>query len=304
MNKRLLAGCFLVLAAVAVFFVLHGGSGPDVRKRASETPPKEPLTAREIEGSRRPDAGTGRAGIRGKDVRLSVAVAGKDRELKPGESGLDTGGMARSAGKEDSQESFPRVATDTKKVVAMVNGQPVTMGDVIAPGVLQAGDSLPESTYRNFLKQAVDQSLLVGKAEELGIADSDDMAAIADSMRKDIEEMGLSSSDEEKEWEVNKFTKMAVIDELYRREGLVPKKVSRAEVNEYYDSHGDEYGWLREREAARGTSPDEIEKKVRRQIERDLEVPRIKEIREKREAYIQALHEDADIQMVKQNGMP
>lgn len=302
MKKKLLAGCFLVLAAVAVFFVLHGGSGQDVRKRAGETTPKEPLTAREKGGLRRPDAGTGRAAIQGKDVRLSVA--GKDRELKPEETGPDTGGMTSSAGKEDSQESFSRVATDTKKVVAMVNGQPVTMGDVIAPGVLQAGASLPESTYRNFLKQAVDQSLLVGKAEELGIADSDDMAAIADSMRKDIKEMGLSSSDEEKEWEVNRFTKMAVIDELYRREGLVPKKVSRAEVNEHYDNYGYEYGWLREREAAKGTSPDEIEQKVRRQIERDLEAPRIKEIRKKREAYIQTLHEDADIQMVKQTGMP
>lgn len=198
---------------------------------------------------------------------------------------------------ENKAASIPTVRTSPKKTIALVNGNPVSISDVLPPGVLQPGDSLPEAAYHKYLQNAVDQSLMLQEAGELGLMDTPEYQEMVEDMKNDLAELpGLS--DEQKQWRLEDYSRMAVVQELYQREGLTPERINNEEVDTYYEAHNDEYEWLRKRENLKGSGTEKIERRVKMEIRRDLEAPRKKEVMEKRDAYLKSLRERADIEIM------
>ncbi len=198
----------------------------------------------------------------------------------------------------DKTVKTPTVHTTPKKTVALVNGDPVSISDVLPPGVLQAGDSLPEAAYNTYLQKAIDQRLLLQEVRELGLMDTPEYQEMVEDMKDDLSELpGLT--DEQKQWRLEDYSRMAVIQELYQREGLSPERIKDEEVDTCYEAHNDEYEWLRKRENLKGSSPEKVERMVKMEIKRDLEAPRKKEVMEKRNAYLESLRERADIEIME-----
>ncbi|RLB42175.1 MAG: hypothetical protein DRH12_06390 [Deltaproteobacteria bacterium] len=193
-----------------------------------------------------------------------------------------------------SDEPFNVVAINPKGVVATVNGKPVSIEDVVPPNVLHLRDTLPATAYRKYVNKAINEALLVEKAIEEGLMDDEEYARILMDTKKDLDEIS-SLSEEDKEWRAQRVAKTALIRKLFKNEGLVAEKVTRQEVEEYYAAKSASYNWLREREVARGTTPERIEIKVRQQIKRDLVGRRRREMRREQESYIESLREEADI---------
>lgn len=299
----LIAGIVVVAGAVAVFFLFRGGTGPEDdqagTRGAGGSAAQVFLGKGDMTGAGGMSSGSGKGNPSG-------FSAGKEKKgASPGASKASGDGVAGTQKgippeevETNSAAVFPTVAADPEEVVATVNGRPVAIGNVIAPNVLQPGDTLPESAYKKYLDKAVDETLLMQQAEEEGLTDSQEYAEIVADTKKDLDEIS-SLSEEEKAWRVQRVAKMAAINELFMKEGLVAEKVTPQEVNQYYENNAGNYDWLREREAARGTSPERIERKVKQQIKRDLMAPRRKEIREKQKAYIESLREHADIKVAQ-----
>lgn len=296
MKKTVLLGGLLVIAGAAVVFsLMRKPLTPKPRNQATGmtrgSPPVAP--ARTV----RPP---GKAGLAARPHRPGPPLRKDTVSARRSAPGPGNGAGARQepeAGKKPAAV-IATVATDPGAVAATVNGQPVRMTDVMPPGVLETGARLPEGTYKAFVDQAVNASLLVQAAREMGIADDEDMARISENMRSELADVADDESPKEINWEVKHFTRTAVINELFRKEGLTAKMVGKDEVQEYYDGHSDEYDWLRKREAARGvTNPEQIERRVKEQIRQDLMLPRAKEARKKQKAYIKTLRDDADINL-------
>lgn len=297
MKKIVLIGGVLVIGGAAVVFsLMRRPLPPEPRNQATGmtrgTAPVSPGPAV------RPPGKAGRAAAPhrpGPPVRKDK-VSARGSVQGPGSS---AGALQEPAAGKKPAAVIATVATNPGAVAATVNGQPVRMTDVMPPEVLEAGARLPEGTYKAFVDQAVNASLLVQAAQEMGIADDEDMARISENMRRELAEVSDNESPEEIDWEVKHFTRTAVINELLKQKGLTAKMVGDDEVQEYYDGHSDEYDWLRKREAARGkTNPAQIERKVKEQIRQDLMLPRAQEARKKQKAYIETLREDADINLV------
>ena len=296
MKKIVLIGGVLVVGAAAVVFsLMRGHLTPEPRNQAAGmtrgTAPVSPGQAVRPPGKAGPAAIPHRSG----------PPARKDKVAAPGSipgPGSGAGARQEPAAGEKPSATIATVATNPGAVAATVNGRPVRMTDVMPPGVLNAGARLPKGTYNAFVDQAVNASLLVQAAREVGIADDEDMARISENMRRELAEVSDDESPEEIDWEVKHFTRTAVINELLRQKGLTAKMVGADEVQEYYDGHSDEYDWLRQREAARGeTNPEQVERRVKEQIRQDLMLPRAREARKKQKAYIETLREGADINL-------
>ncbi len=205
---------------------------------------------------------------------------------------------AKTAAKGTQEMPAFSVVIPDEQPPLMVNDRPVTIDDVIPPGVLKPGDSMPEMAHRKFMALAEEQRLLVQEAQEKGLADTPEFLERVADMRKDLEEES-NLSDEDKQWRLEHFTRTFLINKLYRQEGLIPERVSNKEVDLYYESQGYEYEWLRKKEALKGSSPEKIERRVRKEIKRDLEAPLKQEIGEKRKAYIESLRERSDIETLE-----
>jgi hypothetical protein len=201
----------------------------------------------------------------------------------------------------ESGGELPEVLTvdDQAETLAMVNGQPVAITDIMPPGSFDPGDMIQEESYKALIDKAIDQALLVQKAEELGGEDSDSFAVISDYLREQYKEMDLGGSPEENEWIIRNLTSAAVVNDLYQQEGLIPERVSDEEIQQYYDNNSVEYEWLRKRESARGSTPEMVERRVKEQIRRDLEEPNMREAAEKQKEYVELLRERADIEYLK-----
>ena len=296
MKKIILIGGVLVIGGAAVVFsLMRGPLTPEPRNQTTgmtrATAPVSPGPAV------LPPGKAGGAAI----PHRSGPPARKDKVAAPGSipgPGSGAGARQEPAAGEKPAAVLATVATDPGAVAATVNGRPVRMTDVMPPGVLNAGARLPKGTYNAFVDQAVNASLLVQAAREMGIADDEDMARISENMRSELAEVSDNESPKEIDWEVKHFTRTAVINELLRQKGLTAKMVGDDEVQEYYDGHSDEYDWLRQREAARGeTNPEQVERRVKEQIRQDLMLPRAREARKKQKAYIETLREGADINL-------
>jgi len=226
-----------------------------------------------------------------KDLRRASAssvgeMRGSNRDLAP------TKGVS---GKEPTapEETVSLVKPEERST--RVNDTPVSVYDVIPPGTLKPGDELPEGAHRKFMDLAEDERLLVQEAQERGLADTPEYQAMVEDMREDLTEMS-ALSDEQRQWRLEHFSTMALINELYRQEGLMPQRVSGEEADRYYETRSDDYEWVRERETLKGTSPDKIERRVRQEMRRDRAVRLNKGLRERRRAYLESLRERADIE--------
>lgn len=296
MKKIVLIGGVLVIGGAAVVFSLtREPMPPETRNQATGmtrvTAPVSPGQAVRPPGKTSGAAAPHRPGP---PVRKDKVTA--RRSVQGPWSGA--GALQEPVSGEKPAAIIATVATDPGAVAATVNGRPVRITDVMPPGVLEAGARLPKGTYKAFVDQTVNETLLVQAAQEMGIANDEDMARISGNMRRELAEVSDNESPEEIDWEVKHFTRTAVINELLKQKGLTAKMVGNDEVQEYYDGHSDEYHWLREREAARGnTNPAQIERKVKEQIRQDLMLPRAKEARKKQKAYIETLRENADINL-------
>lgn len=301
-----IAGIVVVAGAIAMLFFFRAGTGPEDHQAGIKGAGG---SAAQVSPGKGGMTGAGALSARGgkeKTSRFSAFNAGKPEKSSsskaskaPDDSAAGTReGISPEGAETRTAAVFPTVTANPEEVVATVNGRPVAIGDVIAPNVLQPGDSLPESAYKKYLDKAIDETLLMQQAQEEGLTDGKEYAEVVADMKKDLDEIS-SLSEEEKEWRVQRVAKMAAINELFMKEGLVAEKVTPQEVNQYYENNAGNYDWLREREAARGTSPERIERKIKQQIKRDLTAPRKKEIREKQKAYIQSLREDADIKIAQ-----
>lgn len=303
MKKILLIAGIVVVGAVAVFFLFRTGTGPEDEETGTKGTGGSAAQVSLGNGGMTGTGGTSAGSGKGKSSAFS---AGKEKKgaspWASKASGDGAAGTQKGISSEEAETNsaavFPTVAAHPEEVVATVNGRPVAIGDVIAPNVLQPGDTLPESAYKKYLDKAIDETLLLQQAQEEGLTDSKEYAEVVADMKKDLDEIS-SLSEEEKAWRVQRVAKMAAINDLFMKEGLVAEKVTPQEVNQYYENNAGNYDWLREREAARGTSPERIERKVKQQIKQDLMAPRRKEAREKQKAYIQSLREYADIEIAQ-----
>jgi hypothetical protein len=230
-------------------------------------------------------------------AKIQQVVPGGDAQegAPPPQEGQATRSPPKAAAKEtEAMPPFSVVIPD-EQPPSMVNGTPVTVNDVIPPGVLLPGDSLPEMAHRKFMALAEEQKLLEQAAQEKGLDDTSAFSARVEDMRQDLE-ADPNLSDEDKQWRLEHFTRMVLIGELFRQEGLIPERISRETVDAYYESHSDDYEWLRKEEASKGSSPARIETKVKQAIKRDLEAPLREEMKEKRKAYIESLREKSGME--------
>jgi len=230
-------------------------------------------------------------------AKIQQVVPGGDaqEEVPPPQEGKATRSLPKSAAKEMAAMPPFSVVIPDEQPPSMVNGTPVTIKDVIPPGVLLPGDSLPEMAHRKFMALAEEQRLLVQAAQEQGLTDRPAFLAVVAEVRQDLEE-DPRLSDEDKAWRLEYFKRTALINELYHREGLMPERISKEAVEAYYESHSGQYEWLRKEEALKGSSPEKIERKVKQAMKRDMEAPLKEEMREKRKAYIESLREKSGME--------
>jgi len=285
MKKELLIGVLLIAVAAVALFIFRGPTGTDTGKDMTSSPAKA-VTKKQIQPKKETDSK--------KAARISPAEQKKDSLLEDE--------LAADEELAEAIEATPGVVAldrDLAKPIAMVNEVEVSLGDVMPPGILTPGEPIAEHGYNAYLNMAIDRQLTVQKAQEMGIMNSEEFQSMVETMRTEFEDADPQASKEDIDWEVNYFATSAVVNEVYRKEGLLPKKITKEEVGEYYDARSADYNWLREREKARGTSDDKIERKVQDQIKRDLRDPLSREAREKQRAYLDGLREDANIEYLK-----
>lgn len=290
MKKELLVWGLLIFTAVAAVFIFRVVNDSDKEVELPESVKKEA-----VENKTKPGTDI----VKGVDSSLPNYDKGKEEEqsdIDLAEEDLPVQDMEESA---EQPPEVPTVDPELHRVAVMINGKPVTLGDVVPPGVIESGGTLHEDGYNQFINQAVDRSLLLQKAEDLGLTSTREYNAIQETMRAELGDMSMGGTEEERDWEIKYFTTSAVINELYRKEGLMPQRVSQEEIQTYYENNSVEYEWLRKREAAKGTNADKIERKVLDQIKKDLNFPSQKETREKRKAYLDELRGDANIEYLK-----
>jgi hypothetical protein len=282
MNKLIVPAIILVAAALILLLVLRPREEATV-KGVWETVETGVEAPAEKEPADRPSPGS-RVG----------------RKAPPARKEAPTREARRPPPRRPAPGDIPEVTAmpaDPEEALAVVDGIVITLDDLMPPGTLAAGEIMPREAYDKFLNKAIDDALLVGKAAEMGMADTEDFRELVEDMRKDLQEMPDLNEDDIA-WRLDRFSKMALISDLYLREGLVPERVTREEVEDYYLSHGHEYDWVRKREGIKGSDPDRIERKVKEEIKRDLALPRNQEIRERREAYLEELRLQSDIRII------
>jgi len=235
-KELLLLGTLVVTLAVALYLISR--SGTEVKEENAASVTAQPSPQKELPKSA---------------VEPSGEIGGSKRDKVPAQEAKrkKPESPAAATTPEKTPEETMRLALPEEKSVR-VNDTPVTIGNVVPPGVLKPGDEMPEDASLKFM------NLAIGGLEQ--------------------------------------FSKMALINELYRKEGLIPERVSREEVDQYYETYGGyEYDSLREREASKGTPQDKIEKMIKRQIKRDLEARLNKDLNERKSAYLDTLREQSDI---------
>ena len=278
-KELLLLGTLVVTLAVALYLISR--SGTEVKEENAASVTAQPSPQKELPKSA---------------VEPSGEIGGSKRDKVPAQEAKrkKPESPAAATTPEKTPEETMRLALPEEKSVR-VNDTPVTIGNVVPPGVLKPGDEMPEDASLKFMNLAIEQQLLVQEAKARGLADAPEYQGIVEDMKNDLAEMqGLS--EEQKQWRLEQFSKMALINELYRKEGLIPERVSREEVDQYYETYGGyEYDSLREREASKGTPQDKIEKMIKRQIKRDLEARLNKDLNERKSAYLDTLREQSDI---------
>lgn len=198
------------------------------------------------------------------------------------------------------QEGFQGVALPESphEPLAMVNDLPITAYDLFPPEVLEPGEVLPEQAYRAYLDQAIERKVLLDEARRLGMADTGTYRETIAEMEEDLQVLH-NLNEEQRQWRLKHFSETVLVDSLYKAEGLIPRRVTKEEIEEYYGEHGDEYEWLRERERRKGSDPDKIEKRVRDMIKKDIKEPISRDMREKRSAFADSLRQKANIEILR-----
>jgi len=286
MNKELVVGGILIGAAAAALFFFS--SSPERGKREAAVIPV-PQTVEKQNPS---------ALEKSVDKSGTVSSGKQNDAAKGGET------IARDR-ESDSSEEMPAVVTidqDLNDPLVRVNDVGVSLNTVMPPGALEPGEPMAEEGYKAYLDMAVDRELVVQKAAEMGIMESEQFRNIKDRLRAELEEGDPQAKKEDIDWEVDYFAATAVVNEVYRKEGLAPRRVTEEEVNENYDTRNADYDWLREREKNRGTGEDKIERKVREQIKRDLRDSAMQEALKKQRSYLDTLREQANIEYLNKEG--
>jgi len=312
MKKELLLGAVVVILAMVLLFVFRNITNQPVQNGTPEGKAGKEHATGKSNATGPAGSGQNKGLTLDKNAAAVGGAAGHDKSgnkgiTVAGDTGQNTGGSgAESQGAEPQTTSgeegqLPVIITlgEQTSVLATVNNQPVTITDIMPPGSFEPGDVVEEKSYKALIEKAVDQSLLVQKAGELGLSENEKYKEGVDFLRQQYEELELGDTPEEREWLIQNQARAALISELLSKEGLVPERVSDEEVREFYENNSVEYNWLREREAARGATPAAVERMVKEQIRRDLEEPMMREAGEKQKEYIESLREKADIQYLQ-----
>lgn len=154
--------------------------------------------------------------------------------------------------------SFPLYAAVVDKIVATVNGEPVTLSElerILQPVYKQyeqiyQGDELEEAKRQarhGLLDQLIENKLILQKAKEEGIsiteaameeelADIKDKFGSLEEFQSALEKEGLTLEQYKKD-----LSDQLTIKAMIEREVLAKAKVSPLEVEEYYNNHKDEF---------------------------------------------------------------
>jgi hypothetical protein len=184
--------------------------------------------------------------------------------------------------------------------LARVNGVDLTPDKIFPPGVMRAGDQMPKVALDKFLEDAVNRAVLVQEAERRGLAEAPDFIKLVDDLRGDIAGMP-NLSPEQQAWQLNELRDNALMDRVYREEGIVPRRLGPDEVETYYQAHASEYDWVRKREALKGSPPEKIERRIREEIRKDIQIPIKRELSRKRE-FSAALRKNATVEILSDSG--
>lgn len=197
----------------------------------------------------------------------------------------------------------PKLAAipEAHKPFARVNGVDLTPDKVFPPGVMNAGDEMPDVALEKFVEDAVKRALVVQEAEKRGFATDPEFAKLVEDLRGDVESLPNLSA-EEKAWQLAELRDQALMDRLLLEEGIVPRRLEPGEAQAYYQAHSAEYDWVRKREALKGTPEDKIERRVMDEVRKDLMIPIRQEYTARREAFTAELREGAEVEILDGEG--
>jgi hypothetical protein len=187
------------------------------------------------------------------------------------------------------------------KPLARVNGVDLTPSKIFSPGVMRSGDKLPKVALDKFLEDAVNRAVVVQEAEKRGFAEAPDFIKLVDDLRGDVAELP-DLTPEAREWQLNELRDMALMNRVFQEEGIVPRRLGPDEVEAYYQAHAAEYDWVRKRETLKGSTPEKIERRIREEIRKDIQIPIKQELSQKRDAFTAALRETANVELLSDSG--
>lgn len=185
--------------------------------------------------------------------------------------------------------------------LARVNGVDLTASKIFPPGVMRSGDRLPKIALDKFLEEAVNQALVVQEAEKRGYAEDPDFIKQLDEFREDVAGMP-NLSPEERAWQFNELREMALMDRVFKEQGIVPQRLGNDEVEAYYQAHSSEYDWVRKREALKGSSPEKAELRVWAEIKKDLQIPIKRQLTQQRDEFTYSLLKQANVELLADAG--
>ena len=285
MKKELITGVILVAAAAVALFVFRGPSDSDFIQDTTSSSAKT-VTKKKLEPETKPDPG--KIGATSDTEKQKTLV--HENQLSEALSGIE---------KPEEIEGLVKIIEDPDKPLTMVNDVEVSLNSVLPPGYLEPGDPMAEAGYNAFLDMAIDRELAVQKAREMDIIDSEELQTMKEDLHEKLLETNRRSSKEEIDWQVDHMITSAVVNKLYEKEGLMPPRTTKEDVEQYYNSRSADYNWLRERERVKGTSEDKIERRVQDQIKKDLRAPLVQESRKKQRVYLDTLRDQANIEYLE-----
>lgn len=283
MKKELITGVILVAAAAVALFVFRGPSDNDFIQDKTASSAKT-ATKKKLEPGTKPDPGK----IDTTSETEKQETSALEEQFSDAQSGIIE--------KAVEIEGLVKVIDDPDKPLTRVNDVEVSLNSVLPPGYLNPGEPFAEAGYNAFLDMAIDRELVVQKAYEMDIIDSEELQVMKEDLHERLTSTNRRSSQEEIDWQVDHMITSAVVNKLYEKEGLKPPRITEENVEQHYNSRSADYNWLREREAVKGTSEDKIERRVRDQIKKDLRAPLVQESREKQRVYLDTLRDQANIE--------
>jgi hypothetical protein len=204
--------------------------------------------------------------------------------------------------------STASVRIPVAKVLAKVNGTPITLKDLVAGVGADASveQILSPAMYQALLERAIERELTFSAARAKGIELTEEQVRQREQVRQSllarhaaphesVVQLNVTGTLEDRiEFELRDVTSQLLLNSLLAKAGIHPGEVTEDQVQEYYQGHLDQYGALPGAGPERSTGWQRIDYEIRQKLAPAVQAEYAVAVRK----YLEQLKAEASISLV------